>query len=59
MDTCIALRTMVIKDNIAYVQAGCGVVADSDPDAEYDETMNKARALISAIELTAQRVNQK
>ncbi|MFG0260925.1 MAG: anthranilate synthase component I family protein, partial [Novipirellula sp. JB048] len=57
MDTCIALRTMVAKDGIVYVQAGCGVVADSDPDAEYDETMNKARALISAIEITVARVS--
>ena len=56
MDTCIALRTMVIKDGTVYVQAGCGVVADSDPDAEYDETINKAKALISAIELTERRV---
>lgn len=56
MDTCIALRTMVIKDGTVYVQAGCGVVADSDPDAEYDETLNKARALITAIELTVQRL---
>ena len=56
MDTCIALRTMVVKDGLVHVQAGCGVVADSDPDAEYDETLNKARALIAAIELTAHRV---
>ncbi len=56
MDTCIALRTMVVKDGIVHVQAGCGVVADSDPSAEYEETLNKARALISAIELTVQRV---
>lgn len=56
MDTCIALRTMVVKDETVYVQAGCGVVADSDPDAEYEETLNKARALISAIELTVQRL---
>ena len=57
MDTCIALRTMVIKDGIVHVQAGCGVVADSDPEAEYEETLNKAKALIAAIELTAQRVS--
>ena len=57
MDTCIALRTMVVKDEKVYVQAGCGVVADSNPDAEYEETLNKAKALISAIELTAQRVS--
>ncbi|MDV6028979.1 MAG: anthranilate synthase component I [Phycisphaera sp. RhM] len=56
MDTCIALRTMVVKDETVYVQAGCGVVADSDPDAEYEETINKARALITAIELTVQRL---
>jgi anthranilate synthase component 1 len=56
MDTCIALRTMVIRDQTVYVQAGCGVVADSDPDSEYEETLNKARALISAIELTHQRL---
>jgi anthranilate synthase component 1 len=56
MDTCIALRTMVIKDETVYVQAGCGVVADSDPDAEYEETLNKTRALISAIEMTVQRL---
>ncbi len=56
MDTCIALRTMVIKDGIVHVQAGCGVVADSDPTAEYEETLNKAKALISAIELTVRRV---
>jgi anthranilate synthase component 1 len=58
MDTCIALRTMVVKDNIVHVQAGCGVVADSDPSAEYEETLNKARALIAAIEMTVQRVNE-
>jgi anthranilate synthase component 1 len=56
MDTCIALRTMVIKDGIVHVQAGCGVVADSDPNAEYEETLNKARALIAAIELTVRRM---
>ena len=56
MDTCIALRTMVIKDGLVHVQAGCGVVADSDPDAEYEETLNKAKALIAAIELTSQRI---
>ncbi len=56
MDTCIALRTMVVRDGTVYVQAGCGVVADSDPDAEYQETLNKAKALIAAIELTEARV---
>jgi anthranilate synthase component 1 len=56
MDTCIALRTMVVKNGVVYVQAGCGVVADSNPTAEYEETLNKAKALISAIELTVRRV---
>ena len=56
MDTCIALRTMVISDGQVHVQAGCGVVADSDPTAEYQETLNKSRALISAIEMTIQRL---
>ncbi len=50
MDTCIALRTAVIKDQMLYIQAGCGVVADSDPEAEYQETINKAQALIRAAE---------
>ena len=58
MDTCIALRTMVVKDNVVYVQAGCGVVADSDPEAEYQETLNKAKAMIAAIELTEKRLER-
>ena len=48
MDTCIALRTGLIKNNTLIVQAGGGVVADSDPDAEYQESCNKAQALIRA-----------
>ncbi len=58
MDTCIALRTMVVKDGVVHVQAGCGVVADSDPSTEYEETLSKAKALISAIELTVCRLNE-
>ena len=50
LDTCIAIRTLVVKDGIAYAQAGGGIVADSAPAAEYDETINKAKALIRAIE---------
>jgi len=57
MDTCIALRTMVIKGNTAYVQAGAGIVADSNPTSEYEETLNKARGLLRAIQMTHQRVN--
>jgi anthranilate synthase component 1 len=48
MDTCIVLRTAVVKDGTMYVQAGGGVVADSVPEAEYQETINKAKALMSA-----------
>ena len=48
VDTCIVLRTALIKDGTCYVQAGGGVVADSDPDAEYDETLHKARAIRTA-----------
>ena len=49
-DTCIALRTALIKDSKFYVQAGAGVVADSKPDKEYTETVNKAKALMRAID---------
>lgn len=51
LDTCITLRTIVVKDGVAYVQAGGGVVADSDPALEYEETRNKARAALRAIAL--------
>jgi anthranilate synthase component 1 len=50
LDTCIALRTAVLKDGVLHVQAGGGVVADSDPETEYQETMNKAAALFRAAE---------
>ena len=59
MDTCIALRTIVIKDKTAYVQAGAGIVADSNPTSEYEETLNKARGLVRAIEMTHARLDQK
>lgn len=49
MDMCIAIRTMIIKDDIINVQAGAGIVADSDPVKEYEETINKAKALVTAI----------
>ena len=48
-DTCIALRTALIKDKKIYVQAGAGIVADSNPNNEYNETVNKAKALLKAI----------
>jgi len=50
IDTCITIRTILVKNNKAYVQAGAGIVADSRPANEYRETLNKARALIKAIE---------
>lgn len=57
MDTCIALRTMVIQDGTAYIQAGAGIVADSVPEKEYEETLNKARGLLKAVEITQSRVS--
>ena len=56
MDTCIALRTLVIQGDQLYLQAGAGIVADSVPEEEYQETLNKARGLLKAIELTEQRM---
>jgi anthranilate synthase component 1 len=50
LDTCIAIRTMVIKDGVAYLQAGGGIVYDSEPEAEYFETMNKMGAVMRAID---------
>jgi anthranilate synthase component 1 len=57
MDTCIALRTIVIQNGTAYVQAGAGIVADSIPAQEYEETLNKARGLLKAIEITQHRAS--
>ncbi len=51
LDTCICIRTMIVKDGVAYIQAGAGIVADSDPQREFEETQNKAAALLRAIEL--------
>ncbi len=51
MDTCITIRTFVIKDGEIYIQAGAGIVADSDPEREYQETVNKVKALVRAIEV--------
>ena len=48
-DTCIALRTALVKNNKFYIQAGAGIVADSTPEREYQETVNKAKALINAL----------
>ena len=59
MDTCIALRTLVVQGKNAYIQAGAGIVADSVPENEYQETLNKARGLLKAIEITRQRVERR
>jgi anthranilate synthase component 1 len=53
LDSCITLRTALLKDGIMYIQAGGGVVADSDPAAEYQETVNKAGALLKAAEIAS------
>ncbi len=50
MDTCITIRTMVMRGDTVYFQAGAGIVADSDPAREYEETVNKARAVAAAVE---------
>jgi len=53
MDTCITIRTIIFKGNKAYVQAGAGIVADSIPSEEYKETVNKAKAMLKAVELAS------
>ena len=51
LDSCIAIRTLVVKDGKAYIQAGGGIVADSVPEMEFQETINKSRALVKAVEM--------
>jgi anthranilate synthase component 1 len=51
LDSCIAIRTLVVKDGKAYIQAGGGIVADSVPEKEFQETINKSRALVKAVEM--------
>lgn len=53
MDSAITIRTVVVAGGRAFVQVGAGIVADSDPDREYDETLNKARALLRAAAMVA------
>ncbi|HEY4689876.1 MAG TPA: anthranilate synthase component I [Anaerolineae bacterium] len=55
MDTCITIRTLTVRGDVVQVQAGGGVVADSDPEREYEESMNKAKALLKAVELAERR----
>lgn len=57
MDTCIIIRTFVIKDDIAYVQAGAGIVYDSVPEREHQECLNKAKALFRAVDLAERGLN--
>lgn len=52
LDTCITIRTILVKGDTAYVQAGAGIVADSNPAKEYEETLNKAKAMLKAVELS-------
>ena len=56
LDSCIAIRTILIKQNKAYIQVGAGIVADSIPESEYVETLNKARAMLQAIEMAEGKV---
>jgi anthranilate synthase component 1 len=56
MDTAIAIRTIVLKGNDAYIQAGAGIVADSIPESEFKETQNKARALLRAIHVAEEQL---
>ena len=51
MDTCITIRTLIVKDGKVYVQAGAGIVADSDPEREYVETLNKAKGMMKAVDM--------
>jgi len=54
MDSCITIRTLLFKDGKVYVQAGAGIVADSDPEKEYTETVNKAAGMMKALDLAAE-----
>jgi anthranilate synthase component 1 len=56
LDSCIAIRTLLMKGNKAYLQAGAGIVADSDPQREFEETENKARAVLRAVEMARNSV---
>ena len=55
LDSCIGIRTMLMKGKKAYLQAGAGIVADSDPATEYQESMNKAQALLRAVDISRNR----
>ena len=50
LNTCIVIRTMLMNDGVVSFQSGAGIVADSDPEREYEETMDKARAIMQAVD---------
>ena len=58
LDSCIALRTVLLKEGNAFVQAGAGIVADSQPAAEFEETVNKAMGVVRAIELATATMSE-
>ncbi len=53
LDTCICIRTVIVKDGVAYLQAGAGIVADSVPTLEFEETINKSKSVLRALGLAA------
>ncbi|MBN1863825.1 MAG: chorismate-binding protein, partial [Victivallales bacterium] len=53
VNSCITIRTALLKDGMAYVQAGAGIVADSDPESEYQETLSKATAMMKSLSMSA------
>jgi anthranilate synthase component I len=55
LDSCIGIRTMLMQGKKAYLQAGAGIVADSDPATEFQESMNKAQALLRAVDIARNR----
>jgi anthranilate synthase component 1 len=55
LDSCIAIRTLLMQGTKAYLQAGAGIVADSDPEREFEETENKARGVLRAVEMARGR----
>jgi anthranilate synthase component 1 len=57
MDTAIAIRTLLVKDGQIFLRSGAGIVADSDPESEFQETLNKARALIQAIDMAREGID--
>jgi anthranilate synthase component 1 len=59
MDTCITIRTIVMTGNTVYLQAGAGIVFDSDPTREYEETLSKLKALEAAVEMAEEETGSR